>query len=99
MVARWPYWLYYVDGGGGLRAKSNKEATTSVDFFTDSLFSYTTKYVYIKSTTVYDLSSEQGLSQPLSRQRVCPSPQNRGGTLAYGWGVGGVPIPTTGEMA
>ncbi len=24
-------------------------------------------------------SSELGLSQPLSRQRVCPSPQNRGG--------------------
>jgi hypothetical protein len=40
----------------------------------------TTKYVYIKSTTVYVPSSELGLSQPLSRQRVCPSsPQNRGG--------------------
>ncbi len=29
---------------------------------------------------------------------VCPSPGNQrggGGTLAYGWGVGGVPIPTT----
>jgi hypothetical protein len=36
-----------------------------------------TKYVYIKSTTVYVPSSELGLSQPLSRQRVCPSPQNR----------------------
>jgi hypothetical protein len=38
----------------------------------------TTKYVYIKSTTVYVPSSELGLSQPLSRQRVCPSPHNRG---------------------
>jgi hypothetical protein len=38
-----------------------------------------TKYVYIKNTTVYVPSSELGLSQPLSRQRVCPSPQNRGG--------------------
>ncbi len=38
-----------------------------------------TKYVYIKSTTVYIPSSELGLSQPLSRQRECPSPQNRGG--------------------
>jgi hypothetical protein len=33
----------------------------------------------IKSTTVYVPLSELGLSQPLSRQRVCPSPQNRGG--------------------
>ncbi len=34
----------------------------------------------IKSTTVYVPSSELGLSPPpLSRQRVCPSPQNRGG--------------------
>jgi hypothetical protein len=38
-----------------------------------------TKYVYIKSTTVYVPSSELGLSQLLSRQLVCPSPQNRGG--------------------
>jgi hypothetical protein len=44
-------------------------------------------------------SSELGLSQPLSRQRVFPSPQKQGGggTLACGWGVGGgVPIPTRG---
>jgi hypothetical protein len=31
-----------------------------------------------KESTVYVPSSELGLSQPLSRQRVCPSPQNRG---------------------
>jgi len=38
-------------------------------------------------------SSELGLSQPLSRQRVFPSPQTQGGggTLACGWGVGGSP--------
>jgi hypothetical protein len=41
-----------------------------------------TKYVYIKSIIVYVPSSELGLSQPLSHQRVCPSPQNR-------WGGGG----------
>ncbi len=35
-------------------------------------------YIHIKSTTMYVPSSESGLSQPLSRQRVCPSPQNRG---------------------
>jgi hypothetical protein len=28
---------------------------------------------------MYVPSSELGFSQPLSRQRVCPSPQNRGG--------------------
>ncbi len=42
-----------------------------------------TKYVKIKSTTVYAHSSKLGLSQPLSCQRVCPSPQNRG----VGWGA------------
>ncbi len=38
-------------------------------------------------------SSELGLSQPLSSQRVFPSPQKQGGggTLACGWGVGGSP--------
>ncbi len=47
---------------------------------------------------MYVPSSELGFSHPLSRQRVCPSPWNqRGGTLACGWGVGGVPIPTTGD--
>ncbi len=46
---------------------------------------------------MYVPSSELGLSHPLSRQRVCPSPQNRGvGTLACtGEGLGGVSIPTT----
>jgi hypothetical protein len=60
-----------------------------------------TKYLYIKSTTVYVPSSELGLSHPFSRQRVCPSARFKGGggTLACGWGGGGVPIPTTGEKA
>ncbi len=61
-----------------------------------------TKYVSIKSTIVYvPSSSELGLSQLLSRQRVCPSPQNRegGGSLVCGWGVGGVPISTIWEKA
>jgi hypothetical protein len=50
-----------------------------------------TKYVNIKSTTVYVPSSELGISQPLSRQRVCPSHQNRGGghtrPRVRGWGI------------
>jgi hypothetical protein len=41
---------------------------------------YGTKYVNIQSTTVYVPSSELGLSHPLSRQRVCPSP----GTIEVG---------------
>ncbi len=42
-----------------------------------------------------------GTLPPLSRKWVCPPPQNqRGeGTIACGWRVGGVPIPTTGEKA
>ncbi len=52
--------------------------------FSLTLFSLQTKYVYIKSTTVYVPSSELGLSQshPLSRQQVWPSPRNqpKGGT-------------------
>ncbi len=49
-----------------------------------------TKCVYIKSTTVFVPSSELGLSKPLSRQRVFPSPKKRwgGGTLACGEGLG-----------
>jgi hypothetical protein len=45
------------------------------------------KCIYIKSTTVYAPSSEWGLSHPLSRQRVCPSPRDQrggGGSLAFG---------------
>jgi hypothetical protein len=62
-------------------------------------FGTSTEYVHIKSTTVYVPSSELGLSQPLSRQRLCPSPQNggRGGghsPASEGLGLGGGPIPT-----
>ncbi len=47
-------------------------------------------YSCIESTTVYVPSSELGLSHPVSRQRVCPSPEPKGGghtrPLARGWG-------------
>ncbi len=51
---------------------------------TMAFFSYVTiipltKYVYTECATVYVPSSKLGLSQPLSRQRVCPSPPERGG--------------------
>ncbi len=60
-----------------------------------------TKCVYIKSTTVYVPSSELGLPTPLSPASVPlpPEPGGGGGTHASRWGVGGVPIPTTGEKA
>jgi hypothetical protein len=46
----------------------------------------------MSSTTVFVPSLELGLSHPFS-----PQNQRGGGTLACGLGVGGVPIPTTGE--
>jgi hypothetical protein len=58
------------------------------------------EYLPCTFCTVYVPSSELGLSQLFSRQRVCTSPQNRGGGGAHtrlrvrGWGV---PIPTIGE--
>jgi hypothetical protein len=49
------------------------------------------KVLIFKEYHSYVPSSELGLSQPLSRQRVCPSPQNRGGgrgtrLRVRGWG-------------
>ncbi len=49
-----------------------------------------TKYIFIYSTTLCVPSSELGLSHPLSRQRVCPSPGIKGGgghtrLRARGW--------------
>ncbi len=76
--------------------KHNHLAQSKSCHVNSSRSAVTTKYVYIKSTTVFVPSSKLGLSQPLYRQRVCPSPQNRGGghtrLRERGWGV---PIPTT----
>ncbi len=45
-------------------------------------------------------SSELGPPHPLSRKRMCtPTPEPKGGTVACGWGDGGVQIRTTGEKA
>ncbi len=63
--------------------------TLSKLLFSFAVILDTTKYIYIQNTTVYVLSLELGLSHPLSRQRVSPSPRyQRGGILACGWGVG-----------
>ena len=57
--------------------------TESVVVFTETTFGNLTKYKYTYieyRTTVYVMyvpSSELGLSHPLCRQRVCPSPQNQ----------------------
>ncbi len=52
-----------------------------------------TKYVHIKSTTVYDprRNWDSPKSQPLSRQRVYPSPQKQGGGGTLVGGLGGSP--------
>jgi hypothetical protein len=59
---------------------------------------YSTKYVHIKSTTVYALRRNWDSPQPPTRRLVCPLPPVSGGrgTLAGEKGVGRVPIPTRG---
>ncbi len=57
------------------------------------------KYTYILNTTESVPSSELGPLQPLSRERVCPPPEPKGGHTRMrvrGWGV---PIRMTGEKA
>jgi hypothetical protein len=57
-----------------------KDITTRLgEFPLTKGLAYVPQSMYIKkSTTVYVPSSEFELSRPLSRQRVCPSSQNRG---------------------
>jgi hypothetical protein len=57
-----------------------------------------TKYVHIKSTTVYAPRRNWDSPQPPTRRLVCPLPPVSGGrgTLAGEKGVGRVPIPTKG---
>jgi hypothetical protein len=59
---------------------------------------YSTKYVHIKSTTVYAPRWNWDSPQPPTRRLVCPLPPVSGGrgTLAGEKGVGRVPIPTRG---
>ncbi len=62
------------------------------DRYKDDMIGLSTKYVYIKSTTVYVPSSELGLSQPLSQslasECALPPEPGRGPTrlLVRGWG-------------
>ncbi len=99
------YPLSSTQGINSFMQTTTKESICAYSSYSDELSklefpeSYSgTQYMYIKSTTVYVPSPELGLSHRLSRQRVCPSPQNqRRGALACGLGVGVVPIPTTGE--
>ncbi len=59
---------------------------------------YTTKYVHIKSTTVYAPRRNWDFPQLPTRRLVCSLPPVSGGrgTLAGEKGVGRVPIPTRG---
>ncbi len=50
-----------------------------------------------QSAKIFLQSSELKLPHPLSRRWVCPPPTLWSG--GSGWGVGEVPIPTTGEKA
>jgi hypothetical protein len=63
-----------------------------------NLSSASTKYVHIKSTTVYAPRRNWDSPQPRTRRLVCPLPPVSGGrgTLAGEKGVGRVPIPTRG---
>jgi hypothetical protein len=87
----WPIAPSYMspNAGGGLLRGSQPLCTWSPN----------TTCISIKSTTVYISSSELGLSRPLSRQRVCPSPRTKGGghTRLRLRKVEGSPIPTTRE--
>ncbi len=81
-----------------------RRRTTFPRVFSTWRWEKSTKYVYLYveyHRVCPDVpSSELGLSHPLSRQRVCPSPRIKGGghTRLRARG-GGVPIPTTGEKA
>jgi hypothetical protein len=53
-----------------------------------------TKYLYIQSTTVYVTRRNWDSPNPSPASKCAPSPNQRvGGTLACGWGVGGIPFP------
>ncbi len=60
---------------------SNTYGNVAVKYttFPLDLIPYSTENTYIKSTTVYVLSLDLGLPQPLSRKRVCPLPEPKGG--------------------
>jgi hypothetical protein len=66
--------------------------------FSVALSVLTTKYVHIKSTTVYAPRRNRDSPQPPTRRLVCPLPPVSGGrgTLAGEKGVGRVPIPMRG---
>jgi hypothetical protein len=61
----------------------------------------TTKYVHIKSTTVYAPRRNWDSPNPFFASECSPPPRNRGGggTQACGWGVGGGPNSDEGRGA
>jgi hypothetical protein len=70
--------------------------TYIIHSFGESSMITNTKYVHIKSTTVYAPRRNWDSPQPPTRRLVCPLPPVSGGrgTLAGEKGVGRVPIPT-----
>ncbi len=83
-----------VPGGGGL--SSAPPSTCLVSRYSGQ--PQATKYVHIKSTTVYAPRRNWDSPQPPTRRLVCPLPPVSGGrgTVAGEKGVGRVPIPTRG---
>ncbi len=81
------------ESSGGVRGLSPHTAAgqttayvTQTDGYLQVRIEHKVHTVYIMSTTEYVPSSELGISHPLSRQRVCPTPGTKGGegTLACG---------------
>jgi hypothetical protein len=68
-------------GGGSWRILHRHSVWEFIQMgtYTNACIPHATKYIYLQSTTVYVPSSELGLFHPLSRQRVCPSPQHQRG--------------------
>jgi hypothetical protein len=88
----------------GIR-KNEKEVKVMTHFFhvpfpilLSGRFVLSTKYIHIKSTTVYAPRRNWDSPQPPTRRLVCPLPPVSGGrgTLAGEKGVGRVRIPTKG---
>jgi hypothetical protein len=82
----------------GLLSSNNVLSLIRIEHFFSKLFAKGTKYVHIKSSTVYAPRRNWDSPQPPTRRLVCSLPPVSGGrgTLAGEKGVGRVPIPTRG---
>ncbi len=79
--------------------KSDSLGSFGFGFWPKQYTVYGAKYIYKEYHSVCPLVGIGTLPTPLSPASVPLPPElkGEGGTLTCGWGVGGVPIPTTGE--